>query len=137
MWLPIYFSYLARAHAELAQFDDASRSIGEAMLAIETTKERCWESEIHRVAGEITLVSPHSDAQKAEAHFEHALTVARAQRAKSWELRATISMARLWDDQGKRDKARDLLAPLYDLFTEGFDTLDLKEARALLTGLAL
>jgi predicted ATPase len=72
------------------------------------------------------------DAAKAEAHFERALAVARAQQAKSWELRAAMSMARLWRDQGKRDEARELLAPVYGWFTEGFDTLDLKKARTLL-----
>ena len=73
---------------------------------------------------------------KAQAYFEHALAVAHAQQAKSWELRAVMSMARLWRDQGKRDEARDLLAPVYGWFTEGFDTLDLKEAKALLDELA-
>ena len=72
------------------------------------------------------------DAAKAEAYFERALAVARKQEAKSWELRAAMSMARLWRDQGKRDEARDLLAPVYGWFTEGFDSLDLKEAKALL-----
>ena len=79
---------------------------------------------------------PEPDAAKAEAYFERALAVAREQQAKSWELRATMSMARLWRDQGKRDEARDLLAPVYGWFTEGFDTLDLKEAKALLEELA-
>jgi predicted ATPase len=72
------------------------------------------------------------DATKAQAYFERALTVARAQQAKSWELRAAMSMARLWRDQGKREEARELLAPVYGWFTEGFDTRDLKEAKALL-----
>jgi predicted ATPase len=84
------------------------------------------------MAGEITLMSPEPDAAKAEAHFERALAVARAQQAKSWELRAAMCMARLWRDQGKRQQAHDLLAPVYGWFTEGFDTLDLKEAKALL-----
>jgi predicted ATPase len=75
---------------------------------------------------------PERDAAKAEAYFEHALAVARAQQAKSLELRAAMSMARLWRDQGKRDAAHDLLAPVYGWFTEGFDTLDLKQAKALL-----
>ncbi len=130
--VPSYLSYLARAHAELRQFDDAWRCIGEAMTTVETTKERLWEAEVHRVAGEIALKSPEPDAAKAEAYFERALAVARAQQAKSWELRAAMSMARLWRDQGKRDEARALLAPVYGWFTEGFDTLDLKEAKALL-----
>jgi predicted ATPase len=135
--LPWLLSNLARAHAELGQFDDASRCIDEAMTAIETTTETWCEAEVHRVAGEIALMSPEPDAAKAEAHFERALAVARAQQAKSWELRAAMSMARLWRDQGKRDQARDLLAPVYGWFTEGFDTLDLKEAQALLDALAL
>jgi predicted ATPase len=105
------------------------------MTAAETTKEKCCEAEIHRTAGEIALMSPERDAAKAEAHFEHALAVARQQQAKSWELRAATSMARLWSDQGKRDEARQLLAPVYGWFTEGFDTLDLKEAKALLAEL--
>jgi predicted ATPase len=84
------------------------------------------------MAGEIALMSPQPDAAKAEAYFERALVVARKQQAKSWELRTAMSMARLWRDQGKRDEARDLLAPVYGWFTEGFDTLDLKEAKALL-----
>ena len=86
------------------------------------------------MAGEIALKSPGPDATKAQAYFERALTVARAQQAKSWELRAAMSMARLWRDQGKRDEARELLAPVYGWFTEGFDTRDLKEAKALLVG---
>ena len=84
------------------------------------------------MAGEIALMSPEPDAAKAEAYFDRALSVARVQQAKSWELRAAMSMARLWRDQGKRDEARGLLAPVYGWFTEGFDTLDLKEAKALL-----
>ena len=82
------------------------------------------------------LKSCEKDEDKAKAYFEHALSVARAQQAKSWELRAAMSMARLWRDQGKRDQARDLLAPVYGWFTEGFDTRDLKEAKALLEELA-
>jgi predicted ATPase len=84
------------------------------------------------MAGEIALISPTPNAAKAEAYFERSLALARAQQAKSLELRAAMSMARLWRDQGKRDQARDLLAPVYGWFTEGFDTLDLKEAKGLL-----
>ena len=102
------------------------------MTALETAKERWCEAEIHRVAGEITLMSPEPDAAKAEAYFERALAVARKQQAKSWELRVAMSMARLWRDQGKRQQAHNLLAPVYGWFTEGFDTLDLKEAKTLL-----
>jgi predicted ATPase len=127
---------LTRAYAELGQFDDAWRCIGEAMTAVETTKERWCEAEINRMTGEIAFTSPKPDAAKAEAHFERALSVARAQQAKSWELRASMSLARLWRDQGKPQQARELLAPVYGWFTEGFETRDLKEAKALLEELA-
>jgi class 3 adenylate cyclase/predicted ATPase len=135
-WMPYYLLYLARAYAALGQLDDAWRCIGEATTAVETTKERWCEADVIRTAGEIALMSPERDAAKAEAYFERALTVARQQQAKSWELRAAMSMARLWRDQGKRDEARELLAPVYGWFTEGFDTRDLKEAKALLDELA-
>ena len=104
---------------------------------VEMTKERWCEAEVNRVAGEIALKSPQPDTAKAETYFERALAVARQQQARSWELRAAMSMARLWRDQGKRDEARDLLAPVYGWFTEGFDTFDLKEAKALLDELAV
>jgi predicted ATPase len=97
---------------------------------MEISKEVWCEAEVNRVAGEIALRSLDLNAAKAEAYFERALTVARAQQAKSWELRAAMSMARLWLDQGKRDEARELLAPVYGSFTEGYGTLDLKEAEA-------
>jgi class 3 adenylate cyclase/predicted ATPase len=134
-FIPFRLSYLAAAHAEVGQFDDAWRCIGEAISAIETTKEKWCEAEVHRVAGEIALKSPERDATKAQAYFERALAIARQQQAKSWELRAAMSMARLWRDQGKRQAARNLLAPIYGWFTEGFDTLDLKEAKTLLAEL--
>jgi predicted ATPase len=135
-WVPLHLSYLAKAHSELDQLDEAWSCIGEAVRTVETTQERWCEAEVHRVAGEIALKSPSPDAAKAEAYFQRALEVARAQQAKSWELRAAMSMARLWRDQGKREAARDLLAPIYGWFTEGFNTLDLKEAKALLDELA-
>ena len=106
------------------------------MTAVATTKEKWFEAEVHRIAGDIALLSPEPDAAKAEAYFERALTVARKQQAKSWELRAAMSMARLWRDQGKVQQARELLAPVYGWFTEGFDTPDLKGAKALLEQLS-
>jgi predicted ATPase len=135
-WILWNLSSLASAYAELGQFDDARRCIGEAMTAVETTKERWCEAEINRIAGEIALKSPEPDAARAEAYFERALAVSRKQQAKSWELRAVMSMARLWRDQRKRQQAHDLLAPVYGWFAEGFDTLDLKQAKALLDELA-
>ena len=136
MWMPLWFSHLAKANAEIDQFDEAWRCIGEAMTAMETTKETWYEAEVTRIAGEVALLSPQSDTEKAEALFERALGVAREQQAKSWELRVAMSMARLWRDQGRRQQARDLLAPVYGWFTQGFDTLDLKEAKRLLGELA-
>ena len=132
MWTPLFLSYLAWANGKIGRLDEAWTNIREAMTAVETTKERWCEAEINRIAGEIVLKSPLSDAPKAEAYFERALAVAREQQAKFWELRAAMSMVRLWSGQGKRDEARDLLAPVYGWFTEGFDTLDLKQAKTLL-----
>ena len=131
-WMPLYRLHLAKAYSELDQFDEAWRNIRDAMSAIEDTKERWWEAEVNRTAGEITLLSPERDAAKAEEYFERALAVSRQQQAKSWELRAAMSLARLWREQGKVQQARELLAPVYGWFTEGFDTRDLKEAKALL-----
>jgi predicted ATPase len=100
-WMPLYSSNLARAYAELDQFDDARRCIGEATSTIETTNERWFEAEANRIAGDIALMSPQPDAEKAEGYYKRALAVARQQQARSWELRAAMSMARLWRDQGK------------------------------------
>ena len=96
MWLPLCLSYLARAHAELGQFNDAWRCMGEAATAMETTKEKWFEAEVNRIAGEIALKSPEADAARAKTYFERALAVARKQQAKSWELRA----ARAWRGSG-------------------------------------
>ena len=136
MWMPLWLSYLTRANAEIGQFDDVRRGIGEAIVAVEAAKERWCEAEVNRIAGEIALLSPKPDLAKAEAYFERALAVAREQEAKSWELRAAMSMARLWRDQGRRQQARDILAPVYGWFTEGFGALDLKRAKAMLDELA-
>jgi predicted ATPase len=135
-WMPLYLSFLATIYAELRQSDEARRRIREALSALKTSKETWCEAEVHRAAGEIALMSPEPDAAQAEASFGRALVVARQQQAKSWELRAAMSMARLWRDQGKRRQAHDLLGPVYGWFTEGFNTLDLKEAKILLDELA-
>ena len=132
MWMPLWLSYLTRANAEIGEFDNARRCIGEAMAAVETAKEKWCEAEVNRIGGEIALLSPEPDPAKAEVYFARALAVAREQQAKSWELRAATSMARLWRDQGKGNEACKLLALVYDWFSEGLDTRDLKEARDLL-----
>jgi predicted ATPase len=133
---PFYLSHLAGAYADLGQLDDARRCLDDAIEKVDRSNEKWCEAEVHRAAGEIALKSAARDPAKAEAHFDRALTVARQQQTKSWELRVAMSMARLWQAQGKRDEARDLLAPVYGWFTEGFDTLDLKEAKTLLDELA-
>ena len=134
--IPQFLSYLAVPYAQLGQFDDAWRLVNEAITTVETTKERWYLPDIYRIAGEVELEPPERDAAKAEGYFERALSIALQQKAKSWELRAAMSMARLWRDQGKPQQARVLLAPVYGWFTEGFDTRDLKEAKALLEELA-
>ena len=137
LFAPFFLSYLARAYAELGNFEDALHSIGEAITTVEATRESWCEAEVQRIAGEITLLSPEPNGgEAAEVYFERALAVARQQQAKSWELRSAMSMARLWSDQGKEKQARDLLAPIYGWFTQGFDTRDLKEAKALLDALS-
>ena len=128
----LYLPWLALAYAQLGKSDEAWRCITEALTLIERSDQRITEAEVRRMTGEIVLKSPDPDAAQAEAYFEQALTVARQQQAKSWELRAAMSLARLWRDQGKTVEARDLLAPVYAWFTEGFDTRDLKEAKAML-----
>ena len=137
LWLPLWFSYLGKACADLGRFDDAWHYIGEATTLVETTKERWFQAELHRIAGELSQRSQQPDGAKAEEYFERALAVAKQQQAKSWELRAAMSLARLWRSQGEVQQARELLAPVYGWFTEGFDTRDLKEAKALLAELAL
>jgi predicted ATPase len=133
--LPEYLGYLTNAHTQLGQIDDAWRCIGEAMTVMKAGETWC-EAELHRISGEIALNSPEQDAVRVQTYFDRALTVAREQQAKSWELRAAMSMARLWRNQGKPQQARELLAPVYGWFTEGFDTLDLKEAKNLLRELS-
>ncbi|MBR1237688.1 adenylate/guanylate cyclase domain-containing protein [Bradyrhizobium sp. AUGA SZCCT0182] len=132
LWIPETLTYLAKAHLDLGQYSEALRCTDEAQALIEATHELWYQAEIHRTAGHVLLCSPKPDPARAEAQFERALAVARQQLAKSLELRATMSLARLWRDQGKRAEARELLAPVYGWFTEGFDTSDLKQAKTLL-----
>ena len=106
------------------------------MTIIKKSDERWYEAEVNRIAGEIALMSLEPDAVKAQECFEQSLVIARAQQAKSWELRSAISMARLWRGQGKRKDARDLLAPVYSWFKEGFNTPVLQSAKALLEELS-
>jgi predicted ATPase len=136
VFMPLMLSYLTIAHLSLNNLNEASRCIREAEVAVKLTKETLWEAEVNRIAGEVALKSPEPDIVKVQENFMRALSVARQQQAKSFELRAAMSLARLWCDQDKVQQARELLAPVYDWFTEGFDTRDLKEAKALLDELA-
>jgi predicted ATPase len=108
----------------------------EALALVDTTSERLWEPELYRLKGELLLQQNADNQAEAETYFHHALDIARSQQAKSFELRTATSLARLWQQQGKSQEAHDLLAPVYGWFTEGFDTADLKDAKALLDELA-
>jgi predicted ATPase len=123
---------LAEAHAKQGHFELARAAVCDALEHIDRTKESWFEAEVHRTAGEIMLAESAGRPADAEAHFERALDVARRQKARSFELMAATSLTRLRRDQGKRDEARELLAPVYGWFTEGFDTPALKEAKSLL-----
>ena len=129
--LGLFRAILAEAELRAGNFEQA-----EALVATEEMGNRWWWAELMRLRGELHRNGPVGDRAAAEQSFREALAVAQGQQAKSLELRAATSMARLWREQGKRDEARNLLAPVYGWFTEGFDTLDLKQAKALLDQLA-
>jgi predicted ATPase len=131
VFVPWHLTNLARAYLAIGQTEEAWRCVGDAISIVETTEERWCEADVYRLAGEIALLSP-ANQPKAEALMGRAISIARQQQAKSWELRAGMSLARLWRDQGKAGQARELLAPVYGWFAEGFDTRDLKDAKALL-----
>jgi predicted ATPase len=129
---PPYHTTLADACREAGRLDDGLIAVTEALAVANEHEERAYEPEIHRVRGELLLRQDHSNAAEAESCFQRAIEIARNQKAKSWELRATMSLARLVNEQGRRDEARAMLAEIYNWFTEGFDTADLKDAKALL-----
>jgi predicted ATPase len=131
---PFYLVTLAESYGRTGQPKEGLQRLAEAADLIETTEERWAEAEMHRLRGTL-LLSMHEHAA-AEASYHQALTVARHQTAKLWELRAALDLARLWRDQGKRAEAHDTLAPIYNWFTEGFDTPALQDAKALLDELA-
>jgi predicted ATPase len=129
---PYFLALLAEAYEIMGQPEEGLTVLTEALALVDTTGERWYEPELYRLKGDL-LLQQHADNQaEAETCFHHAITIAQNQQAKSWELRATTSLARLWQQQGKRQEAYDLLAPVYHWFTEGFDTADLKDAKALL-----
>ena len=159
LWQSHFLALLAEAYGQSGQAEDGLRAVAEGLAFVERTEERVYEAELYRLKGELTLQSPVQgqksnvkgqkpkvESQKpvlsgvegskvqaeAEEYFQQALTIARHQETKSWELRAATSLARLWQQQGKTAEARELLAPVYGWFTEGFDTADLKDAQSLL-----
>ena len=135
VWQPFNLALLAEVYGKAGQAAEGLRAVADAFEVVNTTDERWYDAELYRLKGELTL-QQSQDAAQAEACYQKALDVARQQEAKSWELRAATSFARLWQDQGKAREAREVLAPVYNWFTEGFDTQDLKDAKALLDGLA-
>jgi predicted ATPase len=136
-----HLSILAEVGAVSGQITEGQRAISEALTGVENSGIRYYEAELHRLKGELLLLSRVEEPQvyaqeEAEACFQQAIYIAQPQKAKSWELRAALSLARIWQQQGKRPEAHQMLSGIYNWFTEGFDTKDLQEAKALLQELA-
>jgi predicted ATPase len=129
-WMPLYIALLAGAYEIAGQIEEGAARLDQALQVVERTGERWFGAELDRQRGRLLLRQGHPEA--AEELYRKALGIAREQEAKLWELRAAASLARLWRDQGRRSAARDLLAPVYDWFTEGFATPDLKAAKAVI-----
>ena len=134
MYRPFFLADLAGAYGKAGQAQHGLSVMAEALALVEKTDERYYEAESHRIKGELLLMQ--DDETEAEACFQQAIGVAEKQEAKSWELRAATSMARLWQKQGRREEGHKLLADVYNWFTEGFATRDLKDAKALLEALS-
>jgi predicted ATPase len=132
---PYFLALLAEAHGTMEQPEAGLTALAEALTLAETTGERWYEPELYRLKGALLLQQNSDHQADAETCFHHALDLARNQQAKSFELRAATSLARLWQQQGKRQEAHDLLAPVYGWFSEGFDTADLQDAKALMDAL--
>ena len=127
---------LAEVYGQIGQTEAGLRLLAEALAVMDCTGERWWEAEVYRLQGELLLKQTAADEPQAETCFRHALDIACCQEAKSLELRVITGLSRLWQRQGKRKAAHNLLAPVYGWFTEGFDTADLKDAKALLEELS-
>ena len=130
--IPVFLAFIAEAEVARGDVAPALGLIDDASRMIETYGERFYEADLHRLKGDLLLGLSADHQAEAETCFQQALAIARRQQTKSWELRAATSLARLWQQQGKRAEAHQLLAEVYGWFTEGFDTADLQEARALL-----
>jgi len=133
--LSFQFSTLGEAYTQAGRFEDARQALDKGLAIAEKNDERCHEAELLRLRGELLLAESQEQAT-AEHCFRQAIETARHQRSKTWELRATMSLARLWQRQGRRDDARDALAAVYGAYSEGFTTPDLVNAAALLEALA-
>ena len=129
-------AWLAELSGEHGRLGEALIAIDQAVSAVEQNEDRYFGAEVHRIKGELLLKRDPPNEAGAERSFLRAIDVARTQEARWWELRASVSLGRLWQRQGRRAEARSVLAGIYDWFTEGFDTVDLLEARALLDELA-
>jgi predicted ATPase len=136
LFVPYFCTVLAEVSAHLGHTEDGLQALAEAHTLVQQHEERYWEAEIYRLRGVLLLQQTGTSQAEAGTWLQRALDVARRQQAKSLELRAAMSLARLWQRQGKRGEARELLTTVYDWFTEGFDTGDLQEAKALLDALA-
>jgi predicted ATPase len=144
--LPIYLAFLVEAYGQVGQEEEGLRTLAEALATVDRTGERMYEAELYRLKGELTLqrfqvpglkFQVQDAQQESEICFSKALEVALSQAAKSWELRAATSLARLWQQQGKRKEAHEMLSEIYGWFMEGFDTKDLQEAKGLLEELTV
>jgi predicted ATPase len=133
---PYFLTLVAEVCGEAGQPEEGLTALTETFDLVSKTQEHLYEAELYRLKGELLLMQDELSAVQAESCFQHAIEVARQQSAKSWELRATTSLARLLAHQGRRDEARSKLAEIYGWFTEGFDTADLKDAKGLLDELA-
>jgi predicted ATPase len=131
-----FLGLLAERYGEVGRLKEGLDLLTEALAVIDTTEARYYEAELHRLKGQLLLQQSPDNATEAESCFHQAISIARKQSAKSWELRAATSLARLWQSQGKRDEARELLGGVYEWFTEGFDTADLIDAKTLLDELS-
>jgi predicted ATPase len=132
--VPSYLGMVGDAYTQAARFEDAHKALNEGLAIAEKNDERCHEAELHRLKGELHLAET-DDQTAAEECFRTAIETARRQQSKAWELRATMSLARVWQRQGRRDEARGHLAAVYNTYTEGFTTPDLVDAKALLESL--
>jgi predicted ATPase len=133
---PHFWGLLAEVYGQAGQTVEGLARLTEALAAAHSTGDCWWEAELYRLKGELLMSRSVGDHAEADTYFNCALDIARRQQAKSLKLRAAMSLVRLWQRQGKREEARQLLAPIYGWFTEGFDTADLQDAQTLLAALA-